>query len=112
MQKENNLQETTQGDGDAFGNAFQNFELSEADRGRGLEIEQEVDAKLRVEIEEQRANWNGVGDAVGKNGDVLFVRGTDGEAPVPGTEAHHIWLTRYVNSRLALLLDLIVFTSY
>ena len=111
-QQENNLQETAQDDGDAFGNAFENVELSDAARARGQEIEQEVNAKFRVEIQEQRANRNRVGDAVGHDGDVLFVRGTDGEAPIPGTEAHHIWLTRHVDSRLALLLDLIVFTSY
>jgi hypothetical protein len=38
-----------------------------------------------------------VGDAVGENADVMFARGTDGEAPIPGTEAHHIWLTRHVD---------------
>jgi hypothetical protein len=98
-QQENNLQETAQQDeGDAFGNAFENVELSDAARARGQEIEQEVNAELRVEIQEQQANRNRVGDAVGHDGDVLFVRGTDGEAPIPGTEAHRIWLTRHVDS--------------
>ncbi len=98
LQQENNRQERTQDDDDAFGNAFQNVELSEAARARDQEIEQEVNAELRVEIEEQRAYRNRVGDAVGENGDVLFVRGTDGEAPIAGTEAHRIWLTRHVDS--------------
>jgi hypothetical protein len=97
-QQENNLQETAQDDGDAFGNAFENVELSEAARAPGQEIEQEVNAELRVGIEEQRANRNHVGDAVGHNSDVLFVRGKNGEAPIPGTEAHRIWLTRHVDS--------------
>jgi hypothetical protein len=46
-QQENNLQETAQqDDGDAFGNAFENVELSDAARARGREIEQEVKAEL------------------------------------------------------------------
>jgi hypothetical protein len=98
QEQENNLQETAQYDGDAFGNALENVELSEAARARGQEIEQEVNAELRVKIQEQRANRNGVGDAVGHNGDALFVRGTYGEAPIPGTEAHTIWLTIHINS--------------
>jgi hypothetical protein len=66
---------------------------------RGQEIEQEGNAEVRVKIEEQRAKRNRVGDAVGDNIDVLFARGTYGEAPIPGTEAHHIWLTnKNVNS--------------
>jgi hypothetical protein len=93
LQQENNRQERTQDDDDAFGNAFQNVELSEAARARGQEIEQEVNADIRVQIEEQRAYRNRV-----ENGDVLFVRGTDGEAPIAGTEAHRIWLTRHVDS--------------
>jgi hypothetical protein len=96
--QENNLQETAQDDGDAFGNAFENVALSEAAHARGQEIEQEVNAELQVEIQEQRANRNRVGDAVGHDGDVLFVRATDGEAPIPGTEAHRIWLTIHVDS--------------
>ncbi len=39
-------------------------------------MEQEVNATLGVKVEEERANWNCIGDAVCKNGDVLFVRGT------------------------------------
>jgi hypothetical protein len=110
------LQETAQDDGDAFGNAFENVELSEAARARGQEIEQEVNAKLLIKIQEQRAKWNRVGDAVGHDGDVLFVRGTDEEAPIPGTEAHRIWLTRHVDSLLTQCccysrLDLIVITT-
>jgi hypothetical protein len=97
-QQENNLQETAQDDGDAFGNAFENVELSDAACAPGQEIEQEVNAELRAKIQEQRANWNRVGAAVGHDGDVLFVRGTDGEATIPGTEAHHIWLTRHADS--------------
>ena len=74
QQENTNLQqESTQDDGDAFGNAFENIELSEAARARGQEIEQEVNAELRVEIEEQRAYRNRVGDAVDENGDVLSV---------------------------------------
>jgi hypothetical protein len=44
--KTNNLQERAQDDGDAFGNAFENVELSEAAHARGQEIEQEVNAEL------------------------------------------------------------------
>ena len=39
-----------------------------------------------------------VGDAVGADGDHLYVRGTDGEAPIPGTEAHAAWLREAVDS--------------
>jgi hypothetical protein len=73
--RNNQQQEATQDDEDAFGNEFQNAELSEAAHARDEEFFQEVDAKLRVEFEH-------VGDAVGENGDVLHVRGTDGEAPM------------------------------
>jgi hypothetical protein len=62
---------------------FQNVELSAAARAREQEIREEIDAELRVEIAEQQANRIRVGDAVGADGDVLFVRGTDGEAPIP-----------------------------
>ena len=77
----------------AFGNAFQNHaELSEAVRPREQEIRQRIDGQLQVEFQEQAANRSRVGDAVGTDGDRLYVRGTDGEAPIPGTEAHAAWL--------------------
>ena len=62
---------------------FQNVDLSAAARSREQEIREEIDAELRAEIAEQQSNRIRGGDAVGSDGDVLFVRGTDGEAPIP-----------------------------
>jgi hypothetical protein len=82
-----------------FHDAFQGVELSSAAaRAREQEIREIIDAELRVETAEQQADWIRVGDAVGADGDCLFVRGTDREAPIPGTEAHRVWLTRHVDS--------------
>jgi hypothetical protein len=83
---------------DAFGNAFQLRELSAAARAREQAIQAEVDAELRVEVQEQQATRNRVGDAVGEHGDPLFHRDAAGEAPIPGTQAHDAWLRRHVNS--------------
>ena len=92
-------QETTQEDGDdVFGNAFRHADLSEAALARGQVAAQEAADELRVESEEQEATRIRVGDAVGEDGDRLYVRGTAGEAPVPGTEAHRAWQRGHVDS--------------
>lgn len=81
-----------------FLDAFQGVELSAAARAREQEIRESIDAELRVEIAEQQVDRIRVGDAVGADGDRLFVRGTDGEAPIPGTEEHRVWLAGHVDS--------------
>jgi hypothetical protein len=96
--RNNQQQETKEDDEDAFGNAFHNAEQSEAARARLEKICQEVDAELRVEVQEEQEICNRVGDAVGENGNILYVRGTDGEAPIPGTEAHDAWLRSHAAS--------------
>jgi hypothetical protein len=84
---------------DLFRDAFHHgAELSAAARAREQQAREEIDAELRAEIAEQEANRIRVGDAVGENGDPLFVRGTHGEAPIPGTEAHRVWLRGHVDS--------------
>ena len=79
--RNNQWQETTQDDEDEddFDNDFQNVDLSEAAHIRYQGICQEVDAKIRANIEEQQENWNHVGDAVGENGDVLCMWGAQME---------------------------------
>jgi hypothetical protein len=86
-------QETPQEDGqaDEFANAFGMGGLSEAARARQRDIEQEV----ALEFEQER---QATGTAVGEDGGFLYVRRTTGEAPLPGTEAHRVWLRRQVNN--------------
>ena len=79
------------GQGDEFANAFGMGGLSEAARARQRDIEQEV----ALEFEQER---QATGTAVGEDGGFLYVRRTTGEAPLPGTEAHRVWLTRQVNN--------------
>ena len=85
-------------EGNAFGDAFQDVELTAAAQAREQEICEVINAELRVELQEQEANRIRVGDAVGENGDPLFVRATRGEAPIRGTEAHDTWLRQAVDS--------------
>jgi hypothetical protein len=98
--RNNQQQETKEDDEDVFGNVFHNAELSEAARARLEEIRQEVDAELRVEVQEQQEIRNRVGDAVGEDGNWLWHRGTGGEAPIPGTQAHDAWLRLHVVNSL------------
>jgi hypothetical protein len=83
---------------DAFANAFRHVELSEAARARGLVADQEAAEELRLDRQEQNATRNRVGDAVGEDGDRLYIIGTGGQAPVPGTAAHRAWQRGHVDN--------------
>lgn len=66
---------TTDGGGDAFMEAFAGVpDLMERARGREQTIREEVNADMAEERQAQRAHRHQVGDAVGHDGNILFVQ--------------------------------------
>lgn len=73
------------GDEDGFAAAFADVPaLTERGRARDAEIQENVNADMAVEQQAMMAHRQAVGDAVGHNGDLLFVH-----RPAPGIRTNH-----------------------